>query len=856
MAAEEFFYLFANDRYFEELSWWHAQGSDPRFAKIDRGAVALECPPGWERKANGIWSQHSPVGQNPAGSGWKIHLAPRPHDFLAVLDGVSRVCSSEGVPFKYLRRREYLWMMNAKYAPRAASGKAIAIYPRNDAEAVFLATSLSEQFQSFAGPRVLSDLRVDNGIVHLRYGSFDRNYCRWPDGSVGLGRRDVDGSVHPDRRNVPFKMPPGHEIPEGIRDLTERATQQDGQLPPYIVLKTLHISNGGGVYLVRRSTDGLQAILKEARPFAGLDINGNDAVTRLKSELRSMRRFSHLNIVPTVYDEFSWQGHHFGVIEYIRGTTLQEWCHSKQPFLLRNNPYAEVSVEEVSAFRQAVLEKLQSIRIGVESMWSQGFVFGDHHTSNIMVSEKGEVKLIDFEACHAIDEPRPFPGALGFTRFDLDGQESDRYGLAMVELACFIPLTELKHLDANVLDRLLELVRTRYSMTGSWVARMRSDAQMGPQRPGGDNMPTPDSGLTGWQRSVVQGMVSSVREPGSRRIKGDVSGFTMPATSLAYGASGVLWSLCGMNDADTSDLRASLVEQLTQQTYSLRDDLHYGLYDSDLGASYALRRSGFTEEANAVFMKWKERQAFGGLGNPSIFSGSGGVILALLQAPVGLSESLLPDVGELFKRDVADYLERKSDPRYGHRYGLLHGAAGIALVSHRYGRKTGDESLIDMAHRLISYELENYIQREDGSYQFNDEGRRSLAYVDVGSLGAALALAEIGETEGTPPIDSLLRANGVELMAQVGMFRGRAGFLAGTSHFARLGRPHMTTFATRHLENLNIHALSGSDSCASIFYPGVKNFRRSVDFATGSAGVLTAVNFHAGLRNDWLPGIA
>ena len=54
---------------------------------------------------------------------------------------------------------------------------------------------------------------------------------------------------------------------------------------PYAIDRVLHFSNGGGVYLARDTRTGEAVVLKEARPHAGVDARGHDAVRPLDSDL-------------------------------------------------------------------------------------------------------------------------------------------------------------------------------------------------------------------------------------------------------------------------------------------------------------------------------------------------------------------------------------------------------------------------------------------------------------------------------------------------------------------------------------------------------------------------------------------
>jgi hypothetical protein len=187
----------------------------------------------------------------------------------------------------------------------------------------------------------------------------------------------------------------------------------------------------------------------------------------------------------------------------------------------------------------------------------------------------------------------------------------------------------------------------------------------------------------------------------------------------------------------------------------------------------------------------------------------------------------------------------------------MHGVAGTALAVHRYGRLVGDDAAVADARALMAYEFAAYTRCKDGSLQYNEADRRTLAYLEEGSCGAALVLSELGRHEGwrVPGVElvDLIRALGPEVMFQSGLFRGRAGFLAGVAQLARDGHDAAGPLVDRHLSYLPLHEVRPTASV--LHFPGSGNYKISCDLRTGSAGVLTAVAFATGRRDDWLPGV-
>ena len=129
---------------------------------------------------------------------------------------------------------------------------------------------------------------------------------------------------------------------------------------PYDVESVLHFSNGGGVYLGRDRRTGEKVVLKEARPHAGLDVEGRDAVTRLRHEAAIMERLAGLDAVPALRDYFTVGEHHFLVQEYIDGTSLSQLIAQKHPLTRADRTpqadadYTEWAVGMLAKVRAAV----------------------------------------------------------------------------------------------------------------------------------------------------------------------------------------------------------------------------------------------------------------------------------------------------------------------------------------------------------------------------------------------------------------------------------------------------------------------------------------------------------------------
>ncbi|MFD1271449.1 hypothetical protein ACFQ51_04140 [Streptomyces kaempferi] len=219
--------------------------------------------------------------------GWKIHVAARLDNAPHVLEVVRRYCFDNGVAYKFLRSPGLVQTQNAKYAARASSGKFLTLYPRDDAALEHCLSNLDAALDGAPGPYILSDLRWRKGPLYLRYGGFVEQFCRSETGELVLAFREPSGKLRPDVRAAVFEVPPWAPVPAVLADTLAAASRTSVDDFPYTVQSALHFSNGGGIYLARRTTDGQQVVLKEARPHAA---STSGATTRSPDWTSSTRR--------------------------------------------------------------------------------------------------------------------------------------------------------------------------------------------------------------------------------------------------------------------------------------------------------------------------------------------------------------------------------------------------------------------------------------------------------------------------------------------------------------------------------------------------------------------------------------
>ncbi|GAA4832503.1 class III lanthionine synthetase LanKC [Kitasatospora terrestris] len=834
-------YAYADPHFYDSPRRW---GATEEFA-----AVTRPLPAGWERGDLEIWAVVRPTGVRLPEQGWKIHVSSCAEDAEEVLETVFAYCLRERTAFKFLRGLPILQVQNSKYAPRGASGKFCTIYPVDDEALERCLDGLGTLLAGRRGPYVLSDLRWGEGPLYLRYGGFAEQYCRNEAGERVLALTHPDGRLVPDVRGPGFAVPDWAPVPPAVAPaVAARAAQRDSGLP-YTVERVLHFSNAGGVYLARATgADGPQVVLKEARPLAGLDQRGVDAVTRLRNEHAVLERLAGVPGVPAQHGLLTAWEHEFLVQEYVEGRSLSEWLTAEYPLI-----HPDADPDAVAAYTRDALDIVDRLERALAGIHARGVVFGDLHPRNLILRPDGELCFIDFElASTEEDFLRPALGAAGFTApRGYTGTEIDRYALAAVRLWLFYPLAQLPALDPGKAAELADAIEARFPVPPGYTDAIRRYLGAAPddgrtRRPAlglrraeaKALLAAPEADWPRIRDALAAGIAATASpERTDRLFPGDVAQFTLGGLGIAHGAAGVLYALHATGaPVDPDHVRWLADAARTRGTTP-------GLYHGGHGVAYVLDLLGERETALGLLERLaapdRDRTADPGT---SLASGAPGIALALLHfADATGSERHLDEALALARTSAAD-LEKagRDDPR--RRAGLLAGASGTALALVRLAERTGERALLDQAEALLELDLDRCTPVADGTFQVLD-GRRVLPYLETGSAGIGLAVDALLAHRPDSPTGrheaAIRRAAEPEFIIQPGLFNGRAGligYLALTRH--RAADPDGSALLDRQRALLTLHQVTYQGHPA---FPGDQLLRLSADLATGSAGVLLAL---------------
>ncbi|WP_329342520.1 class III lanthionine synthetase LanKC [Streptomyces sp. NBC_00663] len=801
-----------------------------------------EVPEGWDATRIGDWLTLTPLGADgkrvtgPA-QGWKVHASATRANAERIAAIVWDYCVPRRIPFKFVPGPYLLHLRNTKYAARDSSGKFVTLYPADEEQLHVVLRELGELLEGFEGPYILTDLRWGEGPLYVRYGAFARQFVVDERGSLVPAVRDGEGTLVPDRRAPSFQVPEWVTLPAFLAPhLAARNTTTVGELP-YRIEKALHFSNGGGVYSGTDTRDGSRVVLKEGRPHAGLAADGADAIARLEREKDALEQVAGTGVVPRVRDWFTLGDHRFLVMDFLEGRPLNAFFAERHP-LLTPDP----DPKAVADYTAWALRVYDGVERAVEAIHARGIVFNDLHVFNIMIGPDEEsVSLLDFEAAAPVDEQGrqvvAHPGF--FAPPDRTGVDVDRYALACLRIALFLPVTTLFVVDRGKAAHLAEVILRQFPDVPK---EFLDDAVAEITRDTGTTSPVPalvkpfvePADWPHSRDSMVKALLASATpERDDRLFPGDITQFNDGGgLGLAHGAAGVLYAL----DAVGAERYEEGERWLLARTAPPPTGTPLGLYDGLAGVAHVLDRLGHRQRAldlvgSILAERWQNLSS-------DLHGGLAGLGLVLAELARTSGESQLRDRAA----EAADILVRRleeplPDSPRRRRAGLMRGASGPALFLLREYERTGEERLLKAAGTALQRDLDSCVTHPNGSLEV-DEGWRTLPYLGEGSAGVGMVLDDYLAHTGGELADvraGILTAATFRFYVQPGLFQGRAGLIL---HLARTSTPGARARLAEQIDGLGWFSMSYQGQLA---FPGHQMMRLSMDLGTGTAGCLLAL---------------
>lgn len=328
--------------------------------------------------------------------GWKLHVSATVLTANEVLRKVAPLLRARGAKFKAPVSLADLQRLNSGlYYGYSQVGKFITVYPRSDAEAVWLARRLHALTRGMSAPPVPFDLPFRPGsCVHYRYGSFLHLEMENVDGTRTPALRDPEGRLLPDVRESAIARPEWVSDPFAgrSRGRPASAAPQSPLATTFRAFEALTQRGKGGVYKAvdLSARPPRLCVMKEGRAGGELSWEGRDGRWRVEHEERVLTSLRASGVdVPRVYASFEAEGNYYLVTELVEGETLQA-------FLTRRRRRLPLSRALLLGARLASL---------ISRIHAAGWAWRDCKPSNLFVTEGGGLRPLDFEGACAAARP-------------------------------------------------------------------------------------------------------------------------------------------------------------------------------------------------------------------------------------------------------------------------------------------------------------------------------------------------------------------------------------------------------------------------------------------------------------------
>jgi hypothetical protein len=847
----------------------------------DRGQVYAppDVPDGWKLADSGVWSMWYREGLlRGVGEGWKVHVSARPGRQQAVLDTVSAICFRRETAFKHLSSHLFYWWTHHKQAARPQSGKFIAAYPTSAEAARELMEELSHALAGEEGPYILTDRRYrDSRTVHYRYGAFAPHDRLNADGTrTPLVRTSTDRYVE-DRRGVAFHLPEG--VTDPFRQPPARAGRAPApgtkQAPPaarrtvsfqgFAFDASIRFSNAGGTYRGREEATGREVFIKEARAHCGVGEADSTAPEQLRAEWQNLRALHDVapGLAPQPLAYFREWEHHYMVTEFIDGKPLNAWMAGNHPMLGVDRPR-----QEHEAYYARCLAILDDIERALDRLHALGYVFVDVSPGNVMVTDDGRARLIDFEAAHRLGAgPFRLIGTPGYVAPpELVGDDlrvHDDYGLAALALLLLGPFHQvvrrnraaLAHLHAELSERapVPPELWSRATRFHPWAAptveapetsREEAAAALPPDETA--TLPSPQEVAAEPLRHLAElrdrtgdALLAMARLDHPGRVFPTIpEGYQTNVLCLAYGTAGVVHALGRAG----RELPAGLLDRLSADALAAVGTLPPGLYSGSAGIALVLADHGRLTQAGDLLDAADRHPLTTRGASATLFGGTAGIAMAHLalyghtrderhvDRAAELAAALPPD-GELTPRLGADDAT-----------GLLHGRTGVALMLQQLAAVTGDAALLARGTRLLHAELDRAIDPQGPGLTFplSAADPRSLPYLFAGSAGMVHAVTRqlkmVDDERLAAALPRLLSPLRTTFTVMPGLHQGLAGLgFALAGHAELTGDEDSRRDAIRVARGLFKFAVPHPTGARFL---GDQLMRFSADLWSGSSGVL------------------
>lgn len=517
-------------------------------------------------------------------------------------------------------------------------------------------------------------------------------------------------------------------------------------------------------------------ILREVRPYTGLEFDGKYSSDRLIAEETALRKLKEIKKIPDVY----WKGivweHEYLAVERMKGIPLNRWVTKNYPI------YDFVATDKSYLSRvNKILSELISL---VKYSHSKNVFHQDIHLANILIDEKDNVSIIDWEQAR-FDNTKKIEqqaAALGFGSWIKDyPSQIDWFGVKQVAHYLYFPLLEqsafvygyeqqlLKHAkelftrlsfkkgDIEAVEKILKYLNNKVTPVKNLTAKKIV-------KPFNESIEIFDkSDLLDYYNKLIRGLYVAYNEwkqttKVNRRFPVHYYGLDINQ-GIAFSDLGILWSyeeLAKLLQTETvTDEFSQLKKAVIQSAITSFDErkISPGLFDGVIGSIWIIYKLGETDLAKKLFASHFD-SLFKMCGSKNLYSGEAGILLVgIYLLSNGLEDEFiankLTERLELFSKDykqnpksfcfVGKSQTQSNDP-YQNTSGLLYGHLGLSWLFGEAYRFTKNELYKDCLNISILTELKAYDLDKMGSLQYH-QGNRLLPYLSTGSAGMLLLIS-------------------------------------------------------------------------------------------------------------------
>ncbi|GAA2863251.1 class III lanthionine synthetase LanKC [Lactobacillus intestinalis] len=794
----------------------------------------------WVNENTEYWHYMIYQSHNLPTQGWKIHLSATIHQAQEMLDIVAPWLIRERVSFKFVSSLEQLVYSNSKYADRSESGKFITIYPRNNDEFEYLLQMLKKLTMHFdLGPYILSDQNWQESNVYFRYGGFKPIYIVSKDGKKIPAIYDSNGKKHEDKRLPYYQKPNFVSDPPFFKKNVFPDSRTFLPLSKYKVRSALHFSNAGGVYLALK--DDKKVVLKEGRQHAGLDANQKDGFTRVKNEAIILKKLRDISAVVNCYADFTSWRHHFLVEEYIEGRSLEELLPTDFPFILED-------AKKRNKYKVKVKDILQQLKRIIEEIHSHGIAIGDLSLSNILITDEGVVRLIDFENAGLIDQ-KYIPGltTAGFVSTGVKTfGEADNFALMRIAYYLFLPIIPVADIAPNIIAKHREWISDYFGK--DVVSFLRNfDINVDEQEPifFKNFMTIPSKDLNRptvnyFKSGLTKGILNHLNFNKLALVPGLVDKNDDPINllNLSTGAAGVLW---GIDDKDDQSLNKWIKENQDNIIDISRKTNVLGLFNGIGGLAQVLEKLNYNDLADQLLDLISKKVDLT-IEDNSLATGLSGIAFILRNRYPEITKKITDLL--LSRWESVNFSDFEDED-----VGLLTGWGGVSYLFWRLGENK-------KAEEIITYILQKHSEGEI-NLVVTDKSRgfeRLIPYLENGTFGLALLMHKYMREDNLfkqkyqPSFEKLKKTCFTYCTYMETLMSGYSGVIPLANALAMDGDSTMLNYS---LEALNQYLVSNDNE---ILLPGKYGYKLSLNFSYGSAGLLTLLrSLDQSDEFNWLP---